>query len=512
MPVLNPPRAVEAAVDKYLALARLDAAGLPVPPTWAGESARDAMAAFEALGGDVVVKPLFGSEGRGLVRVSDPELARAGLPGARTDRTRSSTFRQYVRHDGHDLRAFVLGGRVLGAIRRTAAGRRVADERRRRRHAPRPSGSTPTPSGWRSAPPGPSAPSMAGVDLLPDLDAGRLVVLEVNAVPGWRALAAATGVDVAAAILRRFAGTRLMHIDAFLARSHLNDGALACILEATARKPGNVHPVRDFDDAHYLDFVLSALLLDPLLNPAAIRTLGVGAAVLRRRRGDAAPSSATTRTSAWSCCSSPLAAVRDRDDPRAGVGRVLGPLTVEDAESRLRGDPARPARRARHGDRAGRLPASRPSRSWRRCGWPPTATRSPASTRPTTPTSSSWPCPPSAPRWPPAGRLELAIVHVHLVLMAERPDTLIPASAARPSPPSRPAAPPTSSAPAGPTPPARSTSCEPSTPGSAATATRRNPGATADLIAATLSVALRIGTIDPLRHLRRAAWDGGDAF
>ena len=41
---------------------------------------------------------------------------------------------------------------------------------------------------------------MAGVDLLPDRD-GRTVVLEVNAVPGWRALAAATGIDVAAAIL-----------------------------------------------------------------------------------------------------------------------------------------------------------------------------------------------------------------------------------------------------------------------------------------------------------------------
>src|SRR5690349_3139183 len=63
--VLNPPRAVEVAVDKYLALAQLDAAGLPVPPTWTGESAEAALTAFEELGGDVVVKPLFGSEGRG---------------------------------------------------------------------------------------------------------------------------------------------------------------------------------------------------------------------------------------------------------------------------------------------------------------------------------------------------------------------------------------------------------------------------------------------------------------
>jgi glutathione synthase/RimK-type ligase-like ATP-grasp enzyme len=42
--------------------------------------------------------------------------------------------------------------------------------------------------------------TVAGVDLLPGRD-GRLYALEVNAVPGWRALAAATGVDVAGSVL-----------------------------------------------------------------------------------------------------------------------------------------------------------------------------------------------------------------------------------------------------------------------------------------------------------------------
>ena len=75
VPVLNPPRAVEAAVDKYLALARIDASGLSVPRTWVGESAEAALEAFGNLGGDIVVKPLFGSEGRGIVRVGDLETA-----------------------------------------------------------------------------------------------------------------------------------------------------------------------------------------------------------------------------------------------------------------------------------------------------------------------------------------------------------------------------------------------------------------------------------------------------
>ncbi len=86
--VLNPPRAIEAAVNKYLTLALLERAGLPVPATWAGQSATAALAAFDELGGDVVVKPLFGSEGRGLVRLGDRELAWRTVPCPGADRGR----------------------------------------------------------------------------------------------------------------------------------------------------------------------------------------------------------------------------------------------------------------------------------------------------------------------------------------------------------------------------------------------------------------------------------------
>src|SRR5713101_6023735 len=75
IPILNPPRALEMCVDKYLTSARLAAAGLMVPPTEVCQDADSAIQAFHALGGDVVVKPLFGSEGRGMVRVSDEDLA-----------------------------------------------------------------------------------------------------------------------------------------------------------------------------------------------------------------------------------------------------------------------------------------------------------------------------------------------------------------------------------------------------------------------------------------------------
>ena len=199
VPVLNPPRAVEAAVDKYLTLALLATAGLPVPTTWAGQSATEALAAFDELGRDVVVKPIFGSEGRGLVRVSDRELAWRTFHAL--ERLGAILYlQQFIRHPGHDFRIFVLRGAVLGSMRRHA-----------------------TPGEWRTnvslggrAEPCPLdveaarlaiqaaralGAEMAGVDLIPDLDRGRLTILEVNAVPGWRALSRVTGIDVASAVL-----------------------------------------------------------------------------------------------------------------------------------------------------------------------------------------------------------------------------------------------------------------------------------------------------------------------
>jgi ribosomal protein S6--L-glutamate ligase len=196
--VLNPPRAVEVCVDKYLATATLAAAGLPVPPTVACQTAEGALEAFSALGGDVVVKPLFGSEGRGMVRVSDPELA------WRTFRTLERTagvlyLQQFIRHPGWDLRAFVLGDRILTAMRRRANGdwrtnvaqggtgelvRLSADQERLALQAARAVGA-----------------AVAGVDLLPG-PGGEMYVIEVNAVPGWRALAPVSGIDVAGAILQ----------------------------------------------------------------------------------------------------------------------------------------------------------------------------------------------------------------------------------------------------------------------------------------------------------------------
>ena len=73
--VINPARAIEAAVDKYLATARLQAAGLRVPRTAVCQTVEEALGWFAELGGDVVLKPLFGSEGRGITRLVDEAFA-----------------------------------------------------------------------------------------------------------------------------------------------------------------------------------------------------------------------------------------------------------------------------------------------------------------------------------------------------------------------------------------------------------------------------------------------------
>jgi RimK family alpha-L-glutamate ligase len=202
VPVINPPRAIEAAVDKYLALARMAAAGLRVPRTIVCQTPEDAMAAFESLGGDVVVKPLFGSEGRGIARLQDQALADrafrmlAQLGGV-------LYVQEFIPHEGFDMRVLIVGERMFAIRRRSkhdwrtnisrgAVAERIelsvelADAARRAAEA--------------------IGASLAGVDLLPGRD-GQLYAIEVNAVPGWKALAAALDIDIAQVVLEHIERT-----------------------------------------------------------------------------------------------------------------------------------------------------------------------------------------------------------------------------------------------------------------------------------------------------------------
>jgi triphosphoribosyl-dephospho-CoA synthase len=95
-----------------------------------------------------------------------------------------------------------------------------------------------------------------------------------------------------------------------------------------ARKPGNVHRLRDFEDAGLIDFLLSAAAIGEGLDRA--RAEGVGAAVLASV--EATHRIVRTNTNlGLVLLLAPLAAVPRGVPLRAGVGEVLGRTTLDDA-------------------------------------------------------------------------------------------------------------------------------------------------------------------------------------
>ena len=270
-------------MDKFYTTALLHDAGLPTPETVVCEQTDEALAAVRAMG-ECVIKPIFGSLGHGMVRVSEPEVARRIVRSLEQTRT-VFYVQKAIDHGGRDIRVFVVGGAVLGAIERRAP------EGEWRTNVAIGGSATPfeLPDEWaqlavRAA--NAVGADYAGVDLLPSRD-GRIFVLEVNGIPGWEGFQRATGIDVAGAIVgqlvarvraRRAAGRRRSGMTT--ARSAADIAALAqlaCLLEVSAPKPGNVSPGRHFADLTYEDFLTSAVAIGP-----AFARVGGSAALARR--------------------------------------------------------------------------------------------------------------------------------------------------------------------------------------------------------------------------------------
>jgi triphosphoribosyl-dephospho-CoA synthase len=103
---------------------------------------------------------------------------------------------------------------------------------------------------------------------------------------------------------------------------------IACIWEATARKPGNVHRYHDFADSTYLDFLLSAAAIAPAMTTACQRR--VGATVLEAVRATRRVTGTNTNLGMMLLLA-PLATVPPEQHLRSGVEQVLANLDVEDA-------------------------------------------------------------------------------------------------------------------------------------------------------------------------------------
>ncbi len=201
VPVYNAARAIEKSVDKAMTSVLLHQAGVPTPPTWVVESesqARSLLMKEVARGHELVLKPLFGSQGTGLRRLAHP----GDLPGA--DEYQGVFYLQrYVGAESgqwEDYRVLVIGGAARAAMTRRGATwiNNVAQGAT--------CGLPPADAElFRMAEAATRALDMdyAGVDLMRDRS-GQLVVLEVNSIPAWRGLQSVVTEDIATLLAQDF--------------------------------------------------------------------------------------------------------------------------------------------------------------------------------------------------------------------------------------------------------------------------------------------------------------------
>ena len=207
--VYNDARAIERSVDKAMTSLLLHAAGIASPATWAMESPAQAQRLVtreSAAGRALVLKPLFGSQGKGLMRVGLVEGRHVALPEL-APYGRLAYLQRFVAPlstPGFDWRVLVVGGRALTAMRRVSTHwvHNVAQ------------GATCEPAVLSDdiAEPAERAASAlqldyAGIDLIPTLEGPQ--VLEVNGVAAWHGLQRVTRLNIADAIVTDLLGRRL---------------------------------------------------------------------------------------------------------------------------------------------------------------------------------------------------------------------------------------------------------------------------------------------------------------
>lgn len=192
--ILNPPSAIEKCTDKFYASSLLEDEGLPVPETVVAEGRDVAENAFEEFG-DIIVKPLFGSSGTGMVRVDNEDLA---------DRVfRALEFGRYVyyvqeflQHENRDKRVFVLNGKVLASMERVGEDWRTNCARKGIARSCDVSNELEELSLKAARV---LDCDYAGVDFIESDD--ELYVVEVNAIPGWENLQSVTDTNIAEEII-----------------------------------------------------------------------------------------------------------------------------------------------------------------------------------------------------------------------------------------------------------------------------------------------------------------------
>ncbi|MBL1084104.1 RimK family alpha-L-glutamate ligase [Streptomyces actinomycinicus] len=196
--VLNTAAATAVCGDKWQTTAALTAHGVPTPETVLALTPEAAPSALEQIGYPAVIKPLVGSWGRLVTRVTDPAMAAAvleHLAALPSPQSHIVYVQREVAKADRDIRVLVVGGRAVGATYRrseqwrTNVARGAVSER-----CPLDPALTALAVSAADA----VGAHIAGVDLLQDPD-GRLTVLEVNDRVEFRGLQQSHGTDIDAA-------------------------------------------------------------------------------------------------------------------------------------------------------------------------------------------------------------------------------------------------------------------------------------------------------------------------
>jgi ribosomal protein S6--L-glutamate ligase/tetrahydromethanopterin:alpha-L-glutamate ligase len=194
--VINSPAAIEKMVDKYYTSSLLTLAGMRVPETIVAESLEQALLAFERLGGDVVVKPLFGSRGVGMLRITDAEIAQRAFHALELSRY-VFYLQRFIPHHNEDIRLLMFGDACVAAMTRRASGWKTNLSQGAIPAAYQPPEEI-IDLGRRAA--NVVGADYCGVDVMLGED-GLLYVLEVNSMPAWGGLQTVSTLDIAAQLV-----------------------------------------------------------------------------------------------------------------------------------------------------------------------------------------------------------------------------------------------------------------------------------------------------------------------
>ena len=114
--VMNPAYSFRRAKDKYATITALHKAGIRVPKTYIGENLEAAIEFVHEVG-DVIIKPLIGARGMGMIRAEHPELTYRAMKFIH-QLGQVLYVQEMIQKPDRDLRVFVIGGQVVGSMYR----------------------------------------------------------------------------------------------------------------------------------------------------------------------------------------------------------------------------------------------------------------------------------------------------------------------------------------------------------------------------------------------------------